>query len=100
MSDTMPLTEQQIQAQLAELSAWQWDKAQARIRRDFRFNNFHQTMDFVNAVAAIAHAEDHHPDMEIGYNHCLINYTTHSLGGLSDKDFICARQIDALPNKT
>lgn len=96
----MRLTEQQIQARLSELAGWQLDRERNRIRRDFRFKDFHQTMDFVNAVAAVAHAEDHHPEMEVGYNHCLVNYTTHSLGGLSEKDFICARQINTLLNET
>lgn len=92
----MRLDEKQIQTQLLALAGWQLDESQPLIWRDFRFKDFHQTMAFVNTIADIVHAEDHHPDMEIGYNHCLIKYTTHSLGGLSEKDFICARRIDAL----
>lgn len=92
----MRLDEKQIQAQLSTLDGWQLDDKQSHICRDVKFKDFHQTMAFVNAVADIAHAEDHHPELEIGYNHCLINYTTHSLGGLGEKDFICARRIDEL----
>jgi 4a-hydroxytetrahydrobiopterin dehydratase len=50
----------------------------------------------VNAVAFIAHREDHHPDLEVGYNACRIRFSTHSVGGLSDNDFICAAKIDAM----
>lgn len=92
----MRLDEKQLQTQLSTLEGWQLDEDKPLIWQDFRFDDFYQTMNFVNAVANIAHAEDHHPDMEIGYNHCLIKYTTHSLGGLGAKDFICARRIDIL----
>ena len=54
-------------------------------------------MSFVNAVAHIANAEDHHPDLEIGYGMCRMKFTTHAIGGLSENDFICAAKVDALP---
>lgn len=66
------------------------------LRRELRFPDFHRTMSFVNALAQIAHAEDHHPDLEVGYNHCRVRYSTHAIGGLSDNDFICAAKMDAL----
>ena len=53
-------------------------------------------MGFVNAVAWIANQEGHHPDLEVGYNHCLVRYTTHAIGGLSENDFICAAKVDKL----
>ncbi len=66
------------------------------ILRDFSFGGFYKTMGFVNAVAWIANAENHHPDLEIGYGHCLVRYSTHAIDGLSENDFICAAKIDAL----
>ncbi len=66
------------------------------LSRTFEFRDFHGTMAFVNAVAEIAHAEDHHPDMEVGYNRCVVRYSTHSIGGLSENDFICAAKVDAI----
>ena len=66
------------------------------LERTWKFADFHQTMAFVNAVAWIANAEDHHPDMEVGYNYCRIEFSTHSVGGLSENDFICAAKLDAL----
>ena len=53
-------------------------------------------MAFVNAVAWIAHQEDHHPDLEVGYNRCHVRYSTHAIGGLSANDMICAAKIDDL----
>jgi 4a-hydroxytetrahydrobiopterin dehydratase len=66
------------------------------IRRSFGFKNYYQTIAFVNALAWIAHQEDHHPDLEVGYNRCVVNFSTHSVGGLSENDFICAARIDTL----
>ena len=53
-------------------------------------------MGFVNAVAWVATVEGHHPDLEVSYGHCVVNYTTHAIGGLSENDFICAAKIDRL----
>jgi 4a-hydroxytetrahydrobiopterin dehydratase len=66
------------------------------LQRSFKFKDFYRTMSFVNAVAHIANTEDHHPDLEVGYDSCLITYATHSIGGLSHNDFICAAKIDRL----
>jgi len=91
-----PLNSHDAHTMLEQLSGWTLSDNNKTIRQDFRFKNYYQTMAFVNAVAWIAHQEDHHPDMEIGYNHCLIQYTTHAIGGLSQNDFICAAKIDML----
>lgn len=66
------------------------------IRRSFKFKNFYETMAFVNAIAWIANQENHHPDLEIGYNYCHVRFFTHALNGLSHNDFICAAKIDRL----
>jgi 4a-hydroxytetrahydrobiopterin dehydratase len=66
------------------------------LERALEFKDFYRTMSFVNAVAHIANVEDHHPDLEVGYNYCRISYSTHSIGGLSQNDFICAAKIDRL----
>ena len=83
---------------------WQVSADFKKISRDFNFKNYYQTMAFVNAIAWMAHAEGHHPDLEVGYNHCLVNYNTHAIDGLSENDFICAAKVDALremqPEKT
>jgi 4a-hydroxytetrahydrobiopterin dehydratase len=66
------------------------------LRRAYGFADFYETMAFVNAVAWIANVEDHHPDLEVGYNYCRVTFATHSIGGLSENDFICAAKLDAL----
>ncbi len=81
---------------LAVLPDWALSEDGHFISKNFRFRDFHRTMAFVNAVAWIAHVEDHHPDMEVGYGHCLIRFNTHDVGGLSENDFICAAKIEAL----
>jgi 4a-hydroxytetrahydrobiopterin dehydratase len=75
---------------------WKLDEATTALRREFRFDNFFRTMSFVNAVAHIANIEDHHPDLEVGYNYCRVRYSTHAIQGLSENDFICAAKIDRL----
>jgi 4a-hydroxytetrahydrobiopterin dehydratase len=81
---------------LEQLSGWTMNAVAKEIRRTFAFKNYYQTMAFVNAVAWIAHGEDHHPDMTVGYNKVTVVFSTHSVGGLSDNDFISAAKIDAL----
>ena len=81
---------------IALFPGWALSDQADRISKDFAFKDYHRTMAFVNAVAWIAHVEDHHPDMEIGYGHCLIRYNTQDVGGLSENDFICAAKIEAL----
>jgi len=77
-------------------SAWTLSEDGKSIERRYRFKNFYHTMGFVNAVAYIANAEDHHPDLEAGYNYCNVKFTTHAIHGLSENDFICAAKIDAM----
>ncbi|HKJ76815.1 MAG TPA: 4a-hydroxytetrahydrobiopterin dehydratase [Gammaproteobacteria bacterium] len=81
---------------LQEVDGWEVNGDSTAIQKTFKFDNFHWTMAFVNAVAWFSHQEDHHPDLEVGYNRCTIHYSTHAIGGLSDNDFICAAKADAL----
>ena len=67
------------------------------IRREFGFRDFYRTMSFVNALAHMANIEDHHPDLEVGYNYCRVSFTTHAIRGLSDNDFVCAAKVDLIP---
>jgi len=93
-----PLDLETAEKMLAELNSWDLKKDGNEIIRSFHFKNFYETMAFVNAVAWMAHQENHHPDMEISYNHVLIRYSTHAIGGLSENDFICAAKVDAIFN--
>ncbi|HXQ64904.1 MAG TPA: 4a-hydroxytetrahydrobiopterin dehydratase [Steroidobacteraceae bacterium] len=92
-----PYSASEARSQLARLDpAWHLDDAASELKREFRFKDFYRVMSFVNAVAHIANAEDHHPDLELGYNYCRVRYSTHAIRGLSENDFICAAKIDRL----
>lgn len=88
----------EVREALALLPAWQLEGG--RLVRTFGFRNYHQTLAFVNAIAVMIHAEDHHPELVVGYNRCTVRYDTHSVnagkGGLSANDFICAAKIDQI----
>ena len=91
------LTTEQIGRLMPQLTqGWEILDNSKRIKKSFAFKNFYETMAFVNAIAWIANTENHHPDLEIGYNYCHVNFTTHALKGLSQNDFICAAKIDKL----
>jgi 4a-hydroxytetrahydrobiopterin dehydratase len=95
---TAPLTRDEAEHYLKELSSdWRLSPASDSLRREWKFKNFFHTMSFVNALAHIANAEDHHPDLEVGYGYCRVKYATHSINGLSENDFICAAKLDTLP---
>jgi 4a-hydroxytetrahydrobiopterin dehydratase len=92
---------EQLDQALAVLS--DWSCVEGQLQREFRFADYHHTMAFVNAVADIAHREDHHPEMVVGYDRCTVRYSTHSVnqgrGGISHNDFICAAKIDHIPSQ-
>jgi 4a-hydroxytetrahydrobiopterin dehydratase len=91
---TPPLDDATVRTALNDLPGWELiDKEIAKL---YKFANYHETMAFVNATAWISHREDHHPDLEVGYNKCRVRYSTHSVGGLSENDLICAAKVDAL----
>ncbi len=75
---------------------WQFCANDNVLSRIFHFDNYNQTIEFVNSVAAIAETQDHHPELVVTYNRCKIFYKTHKVNGVTENDFICAAQIDAL----
>lgn len=81
---------------MPELPGWELVEDGHALSRTFRFRNFHETMAFVNALAYMAHREDHHPDLGVHYDRAVVRYSTHDVGGLSENDFICAARADAL----
>ena len=88
------LSEAETRSHLAQVSGWKF--TDGAIEKVYGFQNFHQTMAFVNALAWICHAEDHHPDVALSYNRCGVRFNTHSVAGVSLNDFICAAKVDAL----
>ncbi|MFO1212100.1 MAG: 4a-hydroxytetrahydrobiopterin dehydratase [Paenacidovorax caeni] len=88
------LTAIEIEANLAQHPGWQLHAG--ALEKTYRFANYHETMAFVNAVAFIAHAQDHHPDLSVHYGRCVVRLNTHDVQGISGTDFECAARIDAL----
>ncbi|WP_130618737.1 4a-hydroxytetrahydrobiopterin dehydratase [Dyella amyloliquefaciens] len=86
----------QVNELLATLPGWQATPDGKAIIKDFKFRDFHHTLGFINAIGFMANQEDHHPDLEAGYGHCQVLWSTHDVGGLSLNDFICAARVEAL----
>jgi 4a-hydroxytetrahydrobiopterin dehydratase len=95
-ADTPRVERKEAERLLTELPGFALFADATGIGKTFKFRDFPETIVFVNAVAWIAHREDHHPDLEVGYDRCTVKYTTHAVGGLSENDFICAAKVNAL----
>lgn len=95
-NDTPALDTDSADNLLEKISDWAISEDHKKISRCFDFKNYYQTIAFVNASAWISHEQDHHPDLEVSYNRCHVNFSTHSVGGLSLNDFICAAKFNAL----
>lgn len=91
------MTREQAEQALAELNAgWELDLEARSLQREFNFKGYNKTIGFVNALAWIANEEGHHPDLQVSYDRCLVRWTTHAIGGLSENDFICAAKTSRL----
>ena len=86
------LSENQIQRLLSEIPSW--SIKDNLLYKKYEFPNFKRALDFVNKVGDIAEKENHHPDICFGWGYAKINLTTHSVGGLSENDFILAAKIE------
>jgi 4a-hydroxytetrahydrobiopterin dehydratase len=94
--DTPRVAPPEVTRLLATLPGYSTDLLAGSIAKTYSFDDYYETIAFVNAVAYIAHVEDHHPDLAVSYNRCTVTYSTHAIGGLSENDFICAAKIEAL----
>lgn len=89
-----PMGDAAIRDHLAQLSGWHLNNGS--IEKTFSFQNFYETISFVNALAWICHTEGHHPELAVSYGRCVVRFSSPSLGGVSINDFICAAKADAL----
>jgi len=89
-----PLSTEESSILLAQVQ--DWELKNGRIEKSYRFRDFKEAMRFVNRVAELAESEGHHPDIYVSWNRVRLSLTTHSIGGLSDNDFILAAKIDRL----
>jgi 4a-hydroxytetrahydrobiopterin dehydratase len=93
------LSATEIVTRLSQLNGEQalgWRLIDGSLEKTYSFNNYYETIAFVNAVAFIANAEDHHPDLALGYSKCTVRFNTHDVQGISISDFFCASKVDAL----
>jgi 4a-hydroxytetrahydrobiopterin dehydratase len=101
LKNTTPqiIDNEKLNKHLEEIPLWKTSIETNSISRKFKFKDYHQTLLFINAVSAIAEQENHHPEITFGYNHCTIDYSTHSAGGITLFDLICAAHIEQLMTK-
>jgi 4a-hydroxytetrahydrobiopterin dehydratase len=97
-----PLGEDEAQSRLTELNSsepaqkqpWAVTADNRSLKKGYKLKDFVEAVDFVNRIKDVAEAENHHPDLEVGYGKVVVRLTTHAIGGLSDNDFILAAKID------
>jgi 4a-hydroxytetrahydrobiopterin dehydratase len=94
LEGSQAMTAAAIEAQIGVVPRWKL--ADGAIERIYSFQNYYETLAFVNALAHVVHREDHHPDLLVRYNTCMVRLNTHSVNGISINDFICAVKADAL----
>jgi 4a-hydroxytetrahydrobiopterin dehydratase len=92
------LSAPEIVAKLVDIPGWtlDGDGADVAIQKTFGFANYLETISFVNAVAFIAERHDHHPDLSVYFNRCVVRFNTHDVQGISMTDIECALEIEAL----
>lgn len=93
------LSATELVTQLSKLNgenALGWRFINSALEKTFKFKNFYETLAFVNALAFIVHAEDHHPELTLCYGQCTVRFNTHDVSGISASDFFCAAKVDGL----
>ncbi len=91
------MTDEEEDSNINKVPGWELDRTgEHKIVREFKFGDFKKALAFVNKVGAIAESEGHHPDIHVYYSKVVLELYTHSIGGLSQNDFILAAKIDAL----
>jgi 4a-hydroxytetrahydrobiopterin dehydratase len=88
------LADAELRDAVAQLPGW--THVADRIAKTYRFANYHETVAFVNAVAWVAHRTDHHPDLSVHFNRCVVSYSTHDAGGVTQNDIVCAARVERL----
>ena len=90
------LTEARVRELLPDVPGWELVEDGHALSKTFKFKDYYRTIAFVNALAWVANREDHHPDLSVHYDRCVVRFSTHDVGGLSENDFICAAKAEAL----
>jgi 4a-hydroxytetrahydrobiopterin dehydratase len=95
---TPPIKGEELQRMLGQLDGWELVEGAGgnRIEKEYRFPDFRQALDFVNRLGEVAEEEGHHPDVYLTWGKVRVALSTHSIGGLSENDFILAAKVDRL----
>ncbi len=93
MPAPVKLNDAEIREKLAQLSGWSLESGM--IQKKYAFKDFRESVGFILKVSFLAEQADHHPDIDVRYNKVTLKLATHSAGGLTEKDFALAREIDA-----
>lgn len=93
-ADAAKLSEPDLAEYLQALPGW--TRAGNALQKEFEFPDFARTIAFVNSIAALAEREDHHPDLGVHYGRCTVSWSTHSAGGITLNDVICAAKVEGL----
>ncbi|MFD1794660.1 4a-hydroxytetrahydrobiopterin dehydratase [Paracoccus aurantiacus] len=93
---TPPLGADDVKRMLTELNDWTLSDDGTTISRRFEFKGFAKAVEMANLAAWLGNKQGHHPDVAFGWGYCLVSFTTHAAGGLTENDFICAARLDAL----
>lgn len=90
-----PLKGQPLAELLAKLDSGWNAVSEHHLEKEYKFRNFREALAFTNAVGEIAEAQNHHPDIELGWGRVKVLIWTHKIGGLTESDFILAAKIEA-----
>ena len=93
-TDLAAMNATEIRSHLNEVPGWH--EADGAIEKTFVFRHWLETLAFVNALGWICHTEDHHPELAVSYDRCVVRFGTHAVHGVSVNDFICAAKVNAL----
>ena len=95
-TDAKILNAKQINEKIKNLTDWHYSTERLCLYKKYQFKGFYKTMAFVNAVAWVAHQQQHHPDLHVSYNTVIVHFQSHAAGGVTENDFICAHHVDDL----
>ena len=93
--DVPPLKGTELQELSRQVPGWEVVD-EHHLRREFRFKNFREALDFVNRVGELAEEQAHHPDIDFGWGRAAVKIFTHKIDGLTESDFILAAKVDRL----
>ena len=93
---TKSFVREEAEKMLAEVPDWKLTPDGKKIHRTFKFKDFISALNFAQKIGTLAEEEGHHPDIALGWGYCTVNFSTHSIKGLSQNDFIMATKVNEL----